>query len=61
MKFLKDMGITPDEREIMASFDGEKIILEKKCNEMRDLTSEEEEACSKALDKMSESTNIKVL
>lgn len=30
MKFLKDMGITPDEREVEAIFDGEKIIIKKK-------------------------------
>lgn len=33
MKFLKDMGVTQDEREVVATFDGEKIILEKKLRE----------------------------
>lgn len=30
MKFLKDMGVTPDEREVEAIFDGEKIVIQKK-------------------------------
>lgn len=30
MKFLKDMGISPDERTIVATFDGEKIVIQKK-------------------------------